>query len=375
MGKSPKIIDLFSGAGGLSLGAARAGFTVWGAVETDKFAVNTHSSNFPNSKHLVKDIAALCGKDLLQEFNLVHGEVFGLVGGPPCQGFSTIGHRRPDDPRNNLFKHFFRLVKELLPAFFLAENVTGILNSQYDSIRKSVFSKLPKRYELLQPIKIKASDFGAPTSRTRIFFIGYDPRRFRTSVCGDDFLPKNSDKGIFVKKALQGLPINIHPEKIAGDFGWQKMELPLDDFSESFYVKATDSVPPSVGNNEWIERYRNGEVSGCLSTKHSPEVVARYKALSYGQQDKISKSVKLNPDGLCPTLRAGTDREKGSYQAVRPIHYDVPRVITPREAARLQGFPDWFVFQPTIWHSFRQIGNSVSPIVAEKILHALYEAI
>jgi len=87
--------------------------------------------------------------------------------------------------------------------------------------------------------------------------------------------------------------------------------------------------------------------------------------------DKISKFPRLRWDGLCPTLRAGTDKHKGSYQAVRPIHPDEDRVITPREAARLQGFPDWFQFSPTKWHSFRQIGNSVSPFVGEAVLDVI----
>ena len=95
--------------------------------------------------------------------------------------------------------------------------------------------------------------------------------------------------------------------------------------------------------------------------------------MEYGQQDKISKSVKLNPEGFCPTLRAGTGPEKGSFQAVRPIHFKYSRVITPREAARLQGFPDWYKLPETIWHSFRQLGNSVSPIVAERVLNAIYQ--
>ena len=100
---------------------------------------------------------------------------------------------------------------------------------------------------------------------------------------------------------------------------------------------------------------------------------SRYASLDIGEQDPISKSVKLDPFGFCPTLRAGTGRDKGSFQAVRPIHFLSPRVITPREAARLQGFPDWFVFDKTKWHSFRQIGNSVSPLVAEQILSILKE--
>jgi DNA (cytosine-5)-methyltransferase 1 len=104
-------------------------------------------------------------------------------------------------------------------------------------------------------------------------------------------------------------------------------------------------------------------------------VAKRYANVKQGASDKISKSKKLDPTGFCPTLRAGTGKDKGSYQAVRPIHPTKNRVITPREAARLQGFPDWFVFHKTKWHSFRQIGNSVSPIVAERLLNVIREKI
>ncbi|EFN7879408.1 DNA cytosine methyltransferase, partial [Escherichia coli] len=133
------------------------------------------------------------------------------------------------------------------------------------------------------------------------------------------------------------------------------------------------NVPNNVGDPESLEKLKKGLVSGFLGTIHTDEVINRYKKLSFGETDKISRSQRLNPNGFCPTLRAGTGSDKGSYQAVRPIHPTQARVITPREAARLQGFPDWFRFHPTKWHSFRQIGNSVSPLVAEAMLLPLYK--
>src|SRR5262249_15802093 len=110
------------------------------------------------------------------------------------------------------------------------------------------------------------------------------------------------------------------------------------------------------------------EVSGFFGTKHTAEVIRRFSQVKPGTMDKISKFPRLEWDSLCPTLRAGTAPDRGSYQAARPIHPDRDRVITPREGARLQGFPDWFLFHPTKWHSFQQIGNSVSPLVAESVL-------
>ena len=133
-------------------------------------------------------------------------------------------------------------------------------------------------------------------------------------------------------------------------------------------------IPEGVGDEEYINTYRERHIiNGFYPTKHTNSVRRRYARLASGQQDKVSKSIRLDPDGYCPTLRAGTGPEKGSYQAVRPIHYNRARVITPREVARLQGFPDWYKLPETIWHSFRQIGNSVSPIAAERVLSAIFQ--
>lgn len=365
------IIDLFAGAGGLSLGAARAGFQLASAVELDPFAMETHKKNFPNSVHLAEDVSTFTGARLLEMSRVAPGELTGLIGGPPCQGFSTMGRREVTDSRNNLFSHFFRLVDETRPAFFLAENVPGILNSQYDEIRESAINQLdPNVYIVLPPIEVQANLYGAPTTRTRIFFIGYDPLRFRQNLQSADFRPPADTIHTTVGEALHGLPSRIDCRWLSEEAGWKKYT-PLEP--GFFNDKVHGQIPIGVGDPKSIARYFDlGEVSGCMGTRHSETVKARYGALKFGQTDKVSKSVRLNPDGFCPTLRAGTGRDKGSYQAVRPIHPRSARVITPREAARLQGFPDWFVFHQTKWHSFRQIGNSVSPIVSESILSVIF---
>lgn len=367
----PSIIDLFAGAGGISLGAARAGFDLAAAVELDKFAVDTHTRNFPDSVHLMRDVSALAGDQLLALSGLARGELSGLVGGPPCQGFSAIGKRDVADPRNNLFNHFFRLVNETRPAFFLAENVPGILEDQYEDIRNKAFAHLDdETYIMLPPIQVRASDYGAPTTRTRIFFFGYDPTQFRNDFSVADFAPSQDIAAIFVGAALEGLPIDIDSNWQKEESGWRPIEaLPTG----RYFDRILNNVPDGIGHQHSLERFFcHLEVSGCLGTRHTSEVVERFDRLGWGETDRISRSLRLSPNGFCPTLRAGTASDKGSFQAVRPIHHLNSRVITPREAARLQGFPDWFVFQPTKWHSFRQIGNSVSPIVSECIFNAIY---
>jgi len=367
MSNSSKIIDLYSGVGGLSLGAVKANFDLIGAVEHEKRIIDSHSKNFPTVNHICADVSSLSGRDLTSLTGLGNSELTGLIGGPPCQGFSTIGKRNILDNRNKLFADFFRLVMELRPVFFLAENVPGILNEQYSDIRKNALKIAENHYDILEPIKINASEYGAATIRTRVFFIGV-----RKDVSGAELIPAaiyklKTSATNFVKDALQGLPLKISDTWLTYNSSWQK----TTPIVNSKYLNSLNSIIENVGQENAINRFLKAEVSSCFGTKHSSDITKRYAELLPGKQDNISKSVKLKENGYCPTLRAGTDSSKGSYQAVRPIHPTESRVITPREAARLQGFPDWFQFHETKWHSFRQIGNSVCPIAAQKVLCAV----
>lgn len=373
MSNTPKIIDLYSGVGGLSLGAVKAGFELIGAVEHERRIIDCHAKNFPRSRHICADVSSLSGKDLFELTHIGSSELAGLIGGPPCQGFSTIGKRNLNDARNSLFTDFFRLVNETMPAFFMAENVPGILNVKYSDIIKNALKVVENNYDILDPIKINAAEFGAATTRTRVFFIGVrkdvkGANQLLQAIMGSKVATSN-----FVSNALEGLPVKISDKAISFLSSWQKT------YSQSHnnnYLSSLNQIIDGLGDDLAIKRFlKNQEVSGCFGTKHSLEVSLRYANLKPGQQDVISKSVKLKPDGYCPTLRAGTDSSKGSYQAVRPIHPTESRVITPREAARLQGFPDWFQFHETKWHSFRQIGNSVCPVAGEKVLTAIKQTL
>ncbi len=368
--KKLKIIDLFSGAGGFGLGAKRAGFDIAGSIEIDPQAISVHKTNFPKSPLWEKDISILSGSEMLRNFDLKVGEVDGIIGGPPCQGFSLMGHRDICDPRNHLFTRFFEIVNDARPKFFLAENVLGILSSKNSQIVEQAQSKLKNKYEVLDPIRLVATKFGVPTTRERVFFFGY-LKEHVNPIVAEYFLPKDAEQ-VCVKDALKGLPEKIDPLWIREEDGWQKIKKAVQgDFGSKLY----DQIPDGVGNEEAIRRLKeNFEVSGCLGTRHTKEVSDRYSKIKPGEIDLVSRSYRLKYKGFCPTLRAGTGSDKGSYQAVRPLHPTENRVITPREAARLQGFPDWFQFHSTKWHSFRQIGNSVSPILAEHILSVIKEA-
>lgn len=364
--QQPSVVDLFAGAGGLSLGAARARLSVVGAVDSDPISAQTHAFNFPETRHIEAAIERLTGRELLQNLGIARSALDGLIGGPPCQGFSEIGHRKKNDPRNSLFNHFFRLVAEIRPKFFLVENVPGILAARYKDIRETALARLPRSYQVTGPMIVKANDLGAPTSRTRVFFIGTDADRMPSARA----LPVKNLIGsqVTVGEALTGLPA-IRSQWQEESDSWRKVG---DTPNHSFFRRIGGLIPEDVGNEIALYSYRYERLtSGCLGTRHTRSTVNRFSNLRPGEVDPISGAIRLDPNGLCPTIRAGTGPDRGSYQAVRPIHPRSPRVITPREAARLQGFPDWFVFHPTKWHSFRQIGNSVSPIVAEAILKAI----
>jgi DNA (cytosine-5)-methyltransferase 1 len=369
---TPNVVDLFSGAGGLSLGAARAGFTVRGAVDTNPEAIDIHKCNFPKTAHLQTDVSELTGQSVRLLFGLSNGDLAGIIGGPPCQGFSTIGRSDTDDTRNELFKEFFRIVSEARPRFYLAENVPGIMHDRYIGIRAEAFSYVDAEYTALPPLVVTASEYGAPTSRTRVFFFGYLQDEME-GLISEDFDPPPGIETVHVGDAFKGLPTKIKPTWQTEEQSWRIVHVHGGGYYAS---RLHGHVPDEVGDQAALNRLRNeSRASGFLGTVHSKTVSERYAVTECGKRDQVSKSYKLDPKGFCPTLRAGTGPDHGSFQAVRPLHPTEARVITPREAARLQGFPDWFQFSPTKWHSFRQIGSSVSPILAEQILTVILKAL
>jgi len=358
----PKVIDLFAGAGGFSLGAARAGFELAAAIDLDPHAFETHKKNFVNSNHARRNIKKLSGDQLRHIAGINGHRLDGLIGGPPCQGFSTMGWRRKNDARNKLFYHFFRLVSEVKPLFYIAENVPGILDEKYDVMRQESFRLVERDYHMLPPFELSAADFGVATDRTRVFFVGW--AKDAGFSLDHDFAVADGLKKTVVSVAFSGLPQRIDPRWRDERHLWQQVVKPRSRFAE-----AINRIVDGIGDEDALRRFDDkAEVSGFLATKHTPEVVERFNKVEPGKMDPISKFPRLKWDGTCPTLRAGTANDRGSYQAARPIHPSRPRVITTREAARLQGFPDWFVFHPTKWHSFRQIGNSIPPLMAEGVL-------
>ncbi len=339
-----RIVDLFCGGGGFSLGAHLAGLAPALAIDVDPILTSSFGSNFPRTKLVLEDLSKLEASAIRRH---VGGNVDGIFGGPPCQAFSDIGHRQRDDPRRTLVGHFFRLVAALQPAFFVMENVRGLGYADAKPVLDEGLNLLPGKYELVGPMVLDAADFGAATRRPRLFVIGYDPARMGSLSVAD--LDTAKKRPATVSAAIADLSNAVELNDEGGFDFWQIKHRGRP----SQYAAAL--------------RQQSGTFSGHRKTVHTKEVVARFRKIRPGEKDSVGRHPKLSWGGQCPTLRAGTGSERGSFQAVRPIHPAEPRVITVREAARLQGFPDRFLFHPTVWHSFRMIGNSVSPMLSREL--------
>lgn len=343
-----------------------AGFNNVLAVDIDDTLSSSYPLNFPYSNIKHYDLSKVKSKTLLADSGTE--KISGIIGGPPCQGFSMMGRREENDPRNELIRHYFQHIKNIRPDFFVMENVPGLLNGLMRDKLEKQLKKISEEYTIIGPFIVDSSRLGAATKRERVIVIGYDPRVV-SPFSEQDVFNLYNEKRTTVQDAIGDLPSPI--ECPSDDFGWAKLD-GRKKVSE-YAMKARALPPPNCGWDVALQKLEEKYVSGLMDTVHSEGVRKRYEALLPGQADAVSKSVKLRWEGQAPTLRAGTGSDRGSYQAVRPLHPDQGRVITVREAARLQGFPDWFVFHPTKWHSFRMIGNSVSPHMSYQLLNLIKE--
>lgn len=370
----PIAIDLFAGAGGMTLGFEMAGFDVPVAVELDPIHCATHQFNFPFWSVLCRSVAEVTGEDIRRVGNLGDREIDVIFGGPPCQGFSQMGKQVLDDPRNQLMLHFIRLVVELQPKYFVIENVKGLTAAKNQSfLDKLVENVETQGYEIVKPYQIlNAANYGVPQSRERLFLLGCkqglkmpnypeaitkNPRQ-KSPKSNSQILPNPPT----VKEAIADLPtIETYPELFKQD--WLKVE-----YSEpSDYAQKMRGLAFGEDDYSYNRLYDSTILSGCSQTKHSQESIDRFAATLPGKNEPKSHFHKLDAEGICNTLRAGTPSNRGAYTSPRPIHPFKPRCITVREAARLHSYPDWFRFHVTKWHGFRQIGNSVPPLLAKAI--------
>ncbi len=358
-------IDLFAGAGGMSLGFEQAGFDIAAAVEIDPIHCATHEYNFPHTTTICASVIDLKGDEIRRRAGLANQEIDVVFGGAPCQGFSLMGKRVFDDPRNQLVFHYVRLVKELNPKYCVFENVKGLTLGKHAQFLDELIESLGHiGYDVLVPYRVlNAADYSVPQDRRRLFLIGTrkglpvpnypQPHQNRTTVW--DAIGDLPDADRF--KAL------INSDRV-----------PVEWKTSSQYARKLRGFDFDPDDYSYQRKFDPNLLTNSLRTEHTDASRTRFEATLPGKTESISRFRKLDPAGLCNTLRAGTDSARGAHTSPRPIHPYFARVITVREAARLHSYPDWFRFHATKWHGCRQIGNSVPPLLARAVARELVQA-
>lgn len=350
-----KAIDLFAGCGGLSLGFIKDGYSIVKAVEYDLSIANTYKLNHPEVDVIVDDIKNIDHSGLFKR-----GDADVIIGGPPCQGFSMAGARIREgfmgDPRNYLFKHYFNVVKTVKPRAFIMENVKGIQTMQKGEIFaeiKSIFQNpdlLEGEAYHLYPRVVRAIDFGVPQKRERMIIVGtlkeindFDKLLERTKSDIKKEYPDYFDL-VTVYDAIGNMPDPTDDGEI------ENLE------PKSSYQKYLSSKEKSISNHlktkhssltiDRMHKIKNGENYTALEETINSVHSGSYGRLSWGEQ--------------APTITTRFDTPSGG----RFTHPVCDRTLTPREAARIQSFPDDFVFYGNKTSICKQIGNAVPPKIS-----------
>ena len=410
--RRPIGIDLFSGVGGLSLGFEQAGFDVVASVEYDPVHAAIHEFNFPLTEVICADVSKIEPQQLLDAAKLgfvAHGhpaaqwsgKIDVIFGGPPCQGFSTMGKRDASDERNKLVYKFADLIGAIKPRYFVMENVPGMACGGTAGILARLISRLRKHgYDVAVTVEqirkraiLSAADFGVPQDRRRLILLGSlkgeTPPQYPIPTVNR--APKRAAE----MKTQAPPPLGLLP---SGPTVWDALgDIPDLDLFEALIstdeVKLTKAAlqKATKSASDYARRLRGeieddedfshpriwnpGVLTSSMRTEHTAESVRRFKKTKPGETEEVSRFYRLDPDGLCNTLRAGTGSERGAYTSPRPLHPTLPRVISVREAARLHSFPDWFRLHRTKWNGFRSIGNAVPPLFGRAIGRAIIRAL
>lgn len=347
-----KVIDLFAGCGGLSLGFIQNGFEITRAVEFDSEIAKTYSENHPQTEMIVDDIGNIDNDKYFSE-----GEADIVIGGCPCQGFSTAGARIRkgfvEDPRNYLFKHFLNIVKTVKPKMFIMENVKGMMTMQKGEIFQEIITALSDK-EIMDGEKyyvyfkvLKGIDLGIPQKRERLFIIGI------------------KDKDIDFESMLKATKQKI-VENHDGFFNKVSIKDAISNMPTVSLNGIVDNPNPNTGYEKYLASAKS-TITNHIKTNHSKKAVERMRQVGNGE-NFTSLSEKINSvhsgaygrlcwDEVAPTITTRFDTPAGG----RFIHPTEDRTLTPREAARIQSFPDSFIFVGNKTSVCKQIGNAVPP--------------
>ena len=321
------IISLFTGAGGLDIGFIEAGYTEILASDIMPQAKESYNANYPNTTFLLKDICQVTTEEIKQLTKDLNVDV--IIGGPPCQGFSNMGNKNSADPRNMLFENYVRLVNALQPRCFLFENVKGLYTMFEGRFFKKVVSSFLSIGYNVHFSLIDSSKYGVPQKRERVIIVGSRiDRPFK--------FPTHSNDGYG----------KIHS-----------------------YVNVGDAINDLMDKGE--------EIPNHIPLAHSEKVIQRYRLIPEGGKlpnpeelpEEIRRKgfgttyVRLHRQKLSPTIVPGNN--------ALPVHPVLDRSLTPREAARIQTFPDDYIFKGDRRSQCIQVGNAVPPLLAAKLAHAL----
>lgn len=307
-------IDLFCGAGGITQGLVQAGFNPVASAEISPIASATHERNFPNCHHFCGDIHEFNTQDWLSQVG--SPEIHLVVGGPPCQGFSVAGKRDPNDPRNHLFQEFVRIVSDIRPWYIVMENVPGILTMKQGKTKQAIIEAFENiGYKNVSVAILESAAYGVPQIRPR---------------------------AIFIANRLGMQNPYPHPQLVPEQY--KPIESAISD------LPAYEPIP-SI-NHEW--------------TRHSASYMERIAKVPPGgslYETYVDAFKRQYPGKPSMTIK---ENHGGTH-----IHPHLNRVISAREMARLQSFPDSFIFEGTMKKAMWQIGNAVPPRLAECIGYAL----
>ncbi len=317
-----RLVELFCGCGGFSRGAHDAGFEVAAAYDIDPILTSSYQINFPDTALHHRDVAELTGAQIRR---CVGGEIFGVFGGPPCQGFSEIGKRDPNDPRRALLGHFFRIVAEVQPVFFVMENVRALAYQSAKAALDAALAIVRDDYDLLGPKIWDASIFGAATKRSRMFVIGV--RKDRRAPLFEEHLKALESPAATVADALGDLigATPIFPTAAMPD---------LDRWR----------IDPSLPASTYAASLRSDDLSftGHRTTDHTLKVIERFSAVPPGEYDKVGATpASIRPDNVRPCGRApgpnwapsslydpSTRPSIGSSPCARLPDYKASRIVT-----------------------------------------------
>ncbi len=383
-GEALTAVDLFSGAGGISLGLARAGYRVLAAVDVDRACAETHRRNLPGQPVLARDICDVAASELAAAAGVGTRELDLLIGGPPCQGYSIIGRRLVHDGRNDLFRDLLRIGAELRPKCMVIENVPGLATLANGSYAEAILDGYRRLGYSVAFAELLAAQYGAPQMRWRMVFIGFR----------DDLeIPPGA-----------GFPQPTHGTHKIGEL-IPNCTIPYEDLSG--FVTTREAIadlpaipaggacsiyqgPPSCSYQRQMRAGLTSELHNHYAARLSAQNIARLAALRPGQdwrdlppellpgsmrrakrKDHTRRYRRMTWDGVPrAVITRFRDPKTGEY-----THPEQNRTLSIREAARIQGFPDAFVFSGTITEQYEQVGNAVPVQLGEAVGRAVAAAL